>query len=93
MCHDYKAPGRDEYAWETTVAEQRSKNVHVKEGVPEDDFVRMRAKRDATLAAPRLLLPSIQVNIRAGKFPPKQANGVRYLQIPVKMKDDAELGL
>ncbi|MDX3970199.1 MAG: MBL fold metallo-hydrolase [Bradyrhizobium sp.] len=93
MCHDYKAPGRDEYAWETTVAEQRSKNVHVKEGIPEDDFVRMRAKRDATLAAPRLLLPSIQVNIRAGKFPPKQANGVRYLQIPVKMKDDADLGL
>ncbi|WP_158668891.1 MBL fold metallo-hydrolase [Bradyrhizobium guangdongense] len=93
MCHDYKAPGRDEYAWETTVAEQKSKNVHVKEGVAEGDFVRMRAKRDATLAAPRLLLPSIQVNIRAGKFPPKQSNGVRYLQIPVKMKDDAELGL
>ncbi len=93
MCHDYKAPGRDEYAWETTVAEQRSRNVHVKEGVTEDEFVGMRAKRDATLAAPRLLLPSIQVNIRAGKFPPKQSNGVRYLQIPVKMKDDAELGL
>ncbi|MDA9426324.1 MULTISPECIES: MBL fold metallo-hydrolase [Bradyrhizobium] len=93
MCHDYKAPGRDEYAWETTVAEQKSKNVHVKEGVAESDFVRMRAKRDATLAAPRLLLPSIQVNIRAGKFPPKQSNSVRYLQIPVKMKDDAEFGL
>lgn len=93
MCHDYKAPGRDEYAWETTVAEQRTRNVHVKEGVTEDEFVAMRGKRDATLAAPRLLLPSIQVNIRAGKFPPKQANGVRYLQIPVKIKGDAELGL
>ncbi|MCS3725314.1 MBL fold metallo-hydrolase [Bradyrhizobium betae] len=93
MCHDYKAPGRDEYAWETTVAEQRNKNVHVKEGVTEDEFVGMRSKRDATLAAPRLLLPSIQVNIRAGKFPPKQANGVHYLQIPVKMRGDAELGL
>ena len=86
MCHDYKAPGRDQYAWETTVREQREKNVHVREGVTEDEFVAMRSKRDATLAAPRLLLPSIQVNIRAGKFPPKQANGVHYLVIPVKFK-------
>lgn len=90
MCHDYKAPGRDTYAWETTVREQREKNVHVKEGVSEDDFVAMRAARDAKLAAPRLLLPSIQVNIRAGKFPPAEANGVRYLMIPVKMKGGAE---
>ena len=86
MCHDYKAPGRDQYAWETTVGEQREKNVHVREGVTEDEFVAMRSKRDATLAAPRLLLPSIQVNIRAGKLPPKQANGVHYLVIPVKFK-------
>ena len=86
MCHDYKAPGRDQYAWETTVGEQREKNVHVREGVTEDEFVAMRSKRDATLAAPRLLLPSIQVNIRAGKFPPKHANGVQYLVIPVKFK-------
>ena len=86
MCHDYKAPGRDQYAWETTVGEQREKNVHVREGVTEDEFVAMRSKSDATLAAPRLLLPSIQVNIRAGKFPPKQANGVHYLVIPVKFK-------
>src|SRR6478752_1745862 len=71
MCHDYKAPGRDRYAWETTVKEQREKNVHVREGVGEDEFVSMRTARDATLSAPRLLLPSIQVNIRAGKFPPK----------------------
>ena len=87
MCHDYKAPGRDTYAWETTVREQRDSNVHVKEGVSEDQFVAMRTKRDATLSAPRLLLPSIQVNIRAGKFPPAHANGVRYLSIPLKFKN------
>jgi glyoxylase-like metal-dependent hydrolase (beta-lactamase superfamily II) len=90
MCHDYKAPGRDQYAWETTVKEQREKNVHVRNGVTEEEFVAMRSKRDATLAAPRLLLPSIQVNIRAGKFPPKEANGVRYLVIPVKPKSGAD---
>ena len=85
MCHDYKAPGRDQYAWETTVGEERARNVHVHEGVSEDDFVRLREARDATLAAPLLLLPSIQVNIRAGKFPPAEANGVRYLKVPVKL--------
>lgn len=89
MCHDYKAPGRDIYAWETTVREQREKNVHVKDGVTEEEFVAMRTERDAKLAAPRLLLPSIQVNIRAGKFPPAEANGVRYLVIPVKAKGGA----
>ncbi len=85
MCHDYKAPGRDSYAWETTVGEERAKNVHVHEGVSEDQFVAMRSKRDATLAAPLLLLPSIQVNIRAGKFPPAESNGVHYLRVPVKL--------
>jgi glyoxylase-like metal-dependent hydrolase (beta-lactamase superfamily II) len=85
MCHDYKAPGRDQYAWETTVGDERARNVHVHEGVSEDDFVKMRETRDATLAAPLLLLPSIQVNIRAGKFPPAEANGVRYLKVPVKL--------
>jgi glyoxylase-like metal-dependent hydrolase (beta-lactamase superfamily II) len=85
MCHDYKAPGRDQYAWETTVGEEKARNVHVHEGVSEDDFVKMRETRDATLAAPLLLLPSIQVNIRAGKFPPAEANGVRYLKVPVKL--------
>ena len=84
MCHDYKAPGRDAYAWETTVAAQRRDSVHVHDGVSEDDFVAMRTARDATLAAPKLLLPSIQVNMRAGRFPPAEANGVRYLKIPVK---------
>ncbi len=85
MCHDYKAPGRDNYAWETTVGDERARNVHVSEGVSEDDFVAMREKRDATLAAPMLLLPSIQVNIRAGKFPPAESNGVHYLKVPVKL--------
>ncbi|MDT2020921.1 MBL fold metallo-hydrolase [Methylocella sp. CPCC 101449] len=85
MCHDYKAPGRDVYAWETTVAAERN-NVHVRAGISEDDFAAMREKRDSTLSAPTLLLPSIQVNIRAGKFPPAESNGVRYLLIPVVAK-------
>ena len=85
MCHDYKAPGRDHYAWETTVDEEKARNVHVHEGVSEDEFVNMREARDATLAAPLLLLPSIQVNIRAGTFPPAEANGVHYLKVPVKL--------
>lgn len=83
LCHDYKAPGRNEYAWETTVEEQRSRNIHVHEGVSEDEFVTMREGRDATLSAPRLLLPSIQVNIRAGRFPKPEDNGVSYLKIPI----------
>jgi glyoxylase-like metal-dependent hydrolase (beta-lactamase superfamily II) len=84
MCHDDKAPGRDTYAWQSTVAEQRAHNPHVKDGVTEEEFVAFRTKRDATLAAPLLLLPSIQVNIRAGRFPEAEANGVRYLKIPVR---------
>jgi len=85
MCHDYQAPGRDAYAWETTVKQQRAHNIHVHDGVGEDDFVAMRRSRDASLPAPALLLPSIQVNIRAGRFPPAEANGVRYLKAPVKL--------
>ena len=85
MCHDYKAPGRDRYAWETTVAEERARNVHVHDGVAEADFVAMRTKRDATLAAPVLLLPSVQVNIRAGHLPPPDDNGRSYLKIPVTL--------
>jgi glyoxylase-like metal-dependent hydrolase (beta-lactamase superfamily II) len=88
MCHDYKAPGRDEYAWETTVRAERETSVHVKDGVGEEAFVALRQARDQGLAAPRLLLPSIQVNIRAGRFPPAESNGVRYLMIPVKAKTD-----
>lgn len=84
LCHDYKAPGRDTYAWETTVEEQRRNSVHVHDGITEDEFVAMRETRDADLAVPRLLLPSVQVNIRAGKFPEAEDNGVSYLRIPVK---------
>jgi glyoxylase-like metal-dependent hydrolase (beta-lactamase superfamily II) len=83
MCHDYKAPGRDQYAWETTVAEQRARNVHVGNGVDEDAFVAMREARDATLPPPALLLPSLQVNIRAGQLPEPETNGTRYLRIPL----------
>ncbi|MCB9962229.1 MAG: MBL fold metallo-hydrolase [Hyphomonas sp.] len=83
MCHDYKAPGRDEFAWETTVAEERAKNVHVHEGVSEDEFVAMREARDATLGMPRLILPSIQINMRAGQMPEPEENGTRYLKIPL----------
>jgi glyoxylase-like metal-dependent hydrolase (beta-lactamase superfamily II) len=85
MCHDYKAPGREDYAWETTVGDERARNVHVHEGVSEDEFVKMREARDKMLDTPLLLLPSIQVNIRAGKLPPAEANGVRYLKVPVKL--------
>ena len=85
MCHDYKAPGRDQYAWETTVAEEKTRNVHVHEGISEDEFVAKRTARDKTLSTPLLLLPSIQVNMRAGHFPPAEANGVRYLKVPLKL--------
>jgi len=91
MCHDYKAPGRETYAWQSTVAEQRAMNPHVKDGITEDEFVALRTARDAKLAAPLLLLPSIQVNIRAGRFPPAEANGVRYLKIQVKVARDIAL--
>ena len=83
MCHDYKAPGRDEYAWETTVAEQRSKNIHINDTVSRDDFVAMREARDSQLGMPKLILPSIQVNVRAGHLPDPEDNGVRYLKIPL----------
>jgi glyoxylase-like metal-dependent hydrolase (beta-lactamase superfamily II) len=84
VCHDYKAPGRAQYAWETSVADQLVGNAHVKQGTSEDEFVMMRTVRDAGLSAPRLLLPSIQVNIRAGRFPKAEANGVTYLRVPVR---------
>lgn len=93
MCHDYKAPGRDSYAWETTVAEERARNVHIHEGVSEEDFVRLREARDRTLAAPVLLLPSIQVNIHAGHVPPTERNGKRYLKIPLTIPDEVGTAL
>ena len=83
LCHDYKAPGRDSYAWETTILAQRTANVHIHEGVSEDDFVAMRTQRDATLPMPKLILPALQVNIRAGHLPPAEENGVRYLKLPL----------
>lgn len=85
MCHDYKAPGRDTYAWETTVAAERAQNIHVHEGIDEAAFVALRTKRDSTLPAPVLLLPSVQVNIRAGHLPPPDSNGVSYLRIPIRL--------
>lgn len=83
LCHDYKAPGRDEFQHETTVAEQRTSNIHVREGMTEEDFVKLRTERDATLNMPRLILPSVQVNMRAGEMPPAEANGQVYLKVPV----------
>ena len=90
MCHDYKAPGRERYAWQTTVREQRAHNVHIHDGVTESAFVALRNARDSGLAAPTLLLPSIQVNIRAGRLPRAESNGVPYLKIPMRL--DASLG-
>jgi len=83
LCHDYKAPGRDVFAHETTVGDERRANIHVHAGSDEDDFVRMRSTRDATLSMPRLLLPAVQVNMRAGRLPPAEDNGTSYLKIPL----------
>lgn len=85
LCHDYKAPGREYYAWETTVAEERAHNLHVRDGIGEEEFVALRTERDKTLPMPVLLLPSVQVNVRAGHLPPPEDNGVRYLKIPVDL--------
>ena len=81
--HDYKAPGRDEFAWETTVGEQKALNVHIGEGRPMADFVTMRETRDATLGMPRLILPSLQTNMRAGHFPEPEDNGTSYFKVPI----------
>ena len=83
MCHDYKAPGRDFYSWETTVAAQKEKNIHVGDGVTRDEFVAMREERDKQLGMPKLILPSIQVNVCAGHLPDAEENGVRYLKLPI----------
>lgn len=83
MCHDYKAPGRDEFAWETTVAAQRDGNIHINKGVSEQAFVDTREGRDRQLGMPKLLLPAIQVNIRAGRLPDPENNDIRYLKIPI----------
>ena len=83
MCHDYLPAGREEYVWETTVAAERAGNIHAHDGITEDEFVAMREARDATLDMPRLILPSVQVNMRAGHMPPADDNGVTYLKLPV----------
>ena len=83
LCHDYKAPDRDRFEWETTIGAERAGNVHVHDGISEDAFVAMRTARDATLDMPRLILPSIQVNMRGGRFPEPEDNGTRYLKLPV----------
>ena len=85
LCHDYKAPNRDSFVWETTIGAERTANVHVHEGVGEEEFVDMRTRRDATLDMPRLILPSIQVNMRAGHLPEAEANGTRYLKLPLNL--------
>ena len=85
LCHDYLAPGRSDYVWETTVAAQRAGNVQIHDGIAEDEFAAMREARDATLGMPRLILPSVQVNIRAGHFPEPEANGVSYLKLPLNL--------
>lgn len=92
MCHDYKAPGRNDFAWQTTVDAQRRGNLHAHDGISEEAFVAMRTERDKGLSAPRLLVPSIQVNMRAGRFPPAENNGVRYLRVPVTLRDGADIG-
>ena len=85
MCHDYKAPGRDEFQYESSVAEEKAHNIHVGAGKTEDEFVKMRSERDATLDMPRLILPSVQVNMRAGQLPPAEDNGVSYLKLPLNL--------
>ena len=86
LCHDYKAPpGRTEFAWETTIGAQRTGNIHIRDGVSEDEFVTMRTQRDATLPMPKLILPSVQVNMNGGRPPEPEDNGVRYLKVPLNM--------
>jgi glyoxylase-like metal-dependent hydrolase (beta-lactamase superfamily II) len=83
LCHDYKAPGRPSYAWETTVGAERANNLHLRGGISEDAFVEMRTTRDATLSTPKLLLPAIQVNMRGGRLPESEENGTTYLKLPL----------
>lgn len=83
MCHDYKAPGRDEFRWESTVAEERANNIHIHDGVSEEDFVKLRDERDKKLTMPKLILPSVQVNMRGGNLPPPDESGKRFLKIPL----------
>jgi glyoxylase-like metal-dependent hydrolase (beta-lactamase superfamily II) len=83
ICHDYKAPNRDEFLFQTTIGEERLHNIHIHKGITEQEFVAMRKKRDATLNIPNLIIPAVQVNMRAGQFPPAEENGIQYLKIPL----------
>ena len=83
LCHDYKAPGRDTYEWETTIGEQKRSNIHVKSGTSREAFIDMRTTRDAKLDMPKLILPSVQINMRAGNLPEPEDNGQRYMKIPI----------
>lgn len=83
LCHDYKAPGRNTYQWETTIAEEKANNVHVGHCTTREDFIAMRTARDATLTMPKLILPSVQINMRAGDMPPPEDNGIRYMKVPI----------
>lgn len=83
LCHDYKAPDRDSFAWETTVGAEKAHNIHVHDGIAEDAFVEMRTARDRTLSLPNLIMPSVQVNMRAGHFPEPEENGVSYIKVPI----------
>ncbi len=85
MCHDYKAPNRQEYQWETSVAEQKAHNVHIHQGISEQEFCQMRITKDATLNMPKLIWPSVQVNMRAGHLPPEEENGTRYIKTPINL--------
>ena len=85
LCHDYKAPNRDHFVWETTMLAERTSNVHLHIGVSEDDFVAMRTQRDATLDMPKLILPAIQVNMRGGHLPEPEDNGEVYLKLPLNV--------
>lgn len=90
-CHDYKAPGRDIFTWETTVGAQRRDNCHVRDGISEEEFVKMREERDRGLCTPKLMFPSIQVNIRAGQLPPRDADGRRSLKLPLTLGEGIDL--
>ena len=87
MCHDYLTDNRKNYQWKSTVEKQRKLNPHVKDGINEEEFVKIREEKDSRLGAPKLIVPSIQVNMRAGEMPPPEGNGVSYLKVPVKFKE------
>ena len=85
VCHDYKAPGRETFAWESTVGDQKRRNVHIGEGRSLDEFVALRQARDASLPMPRLIIPSLQINMRAGHMPDADSNGATYLKVPINL--------